>query len=212
MDVVDITKCALFDGMSEDEILLFLSRSDILTRRFIKNSVIIRSGDVCRSICVVLSGKAVGESVSDDGRVEEMAIFNAGDVFGDIIAMSESGESPVTVKATTDTEIVFIPITEVFAEKLLAANLAKTIAEKYFSLRFRLSCLSKPTIRAKIMEYLYHISDGKTGVVFKIPFTHTELADYLSSNRTAVTRELILLRESGVIDYYGKNYKINRMV
>lgn len=201
--------CPLFEGMDENEINDLLSRGSVSVKRFAKGSVILHSGEVCRSVCIVASGSAAGETVTEDGRIEETASFGEGGVFGDLIAMSGSGESPVTVKAEAETEIIFVPVSDVLNCRRMTANMARSISEKYFSLRFRLSCLTKSTLREKIMNYLYHSAGGKTGVVFTVPFSHSELADYLSVDRSALTRELTSLRREGIIDYYGKNYKIN---
>ncbi|MCQ2977762.1 MAG: helix-turn-helix domain-containing protein, partial [archaeon] len=44
---------------------------------------------------------------------------------------------------------------------------------------------------------------------FKLPFTYTDLADYLSVDRTAMTRELSLLKEEGFIKTVGRKITLN---
>ena len=50
---------------------------------------------------------------------------------------------------------------------------------------------------------------GKSKRVFILPFTYTELADYLSVDRSAMQRELKNLKDEGFISTNGKRITLN---
>lgn len=65
----------------------------------------------------------------------------------------------------------------------------------------RIEILTKKGIRNKLLEYFRINSKSKT--VF-LPFTFTELADYLAVDRSAMSREISNLKEEGFIQIKGK--------
>ena len=67
----------------------------------------------------------------------------------------------------------------------------------------RIELLSKRTIREKLLSYFKIISTRNMSKSFKIPFSLTDLADYLSIDRSAMMRELKSLKEEGVIEKSG---------
>ena len=67
----------------------------------------------------------------------------------------------------------------------------------------RIEVLSKRTIRDKLRAYFTIISARNMSKSFKIPFSLTDLADYLSVDRSAMMRELKSLKEDGFIEKSG---------
>ena len=63
----------------------------------------------------------------------------------------------------------------------------------------RIEILSKKTIRNRLLEY-FHISTQKTGSkIIYLPFSYTELADFLAIDRSAMSREIKNLKNEGFI-------------
>lgn len=64
----------------------------------------------------------------------------------------------------------------------------------------RILILSKKTIRNRLLKY-FEIMRKKSGIrSFRIPFSFTDLADYLGVDRSAMTREIKNLKDEGVIE------------
>ena len=210
-----MTLYPIFSGFSEEDIRLFISASSVKTAAFSKGEILLHEGEECREMGLILEGSCVGETFTESGRRDIAAIFNEGSVFGDVLAMSRGGKSPVTVSALTNVTVMFIPF-----EKLLSAdcingaliikNLAALISEKYFSLLFRVNCLSKLTLREKILYYLHEMLRGSKSPTFSVPFNRNQLADFLSSDRSALSRELSRLKREGIIDFYKNTFSIKK--
>ena len=77
------------------------------------------------------------------------------------------------------------------------------LLKKIVSLNLRIELLSKRTIREKLLGYFNSISTRNHSKTFKLPISLTDLADYLSVDRSAMMRELKLLKEEGFIEKNG---------
>ena len=64
--------------------------------------------------------------------------------------------------------------------------------------------LSQRTIREKLICYFMQLAAQAKASSFSLPFTMVDLADYLSIDRSAMTRELKRMKEEGLIRTEGK--------
>lgn len=72
----------------------------------------------------------------------------------------------------------------------------------------KIDILSKKTIRDKLLEY-FNIESKKFGSrKIYLPFTYTDLADFLSVDRSAMSRELSNLKKEGFIETKGRIIKL----
>ena len=67
----------------------------------------------------------------------------------------------------------------------------------------RIELLTKRSIRDKLIGYFTMLSTRNLSKSFSLPFSLTDLADYLSVDRSAMMRELKLLKEEGFIEKNG---------
>ena len=68
----------------------------------------------------------------------------------------------------------------------------------------RIEILTKKTTRDKLLEYFKQQASEKGTKTFTIPMSFTELANYLSVDRSAMTREISYLRDDGFIKTNGR--------
>jgi len=78
------------------------------------------------------------------------------------------------------------------------------LSNKLKNMNERIEVLTKRTIREKLLEYFSILSKKKVSKSFLLPFSFTDLADYLSIDRSAMMRELKNLKEDGFIESKGK--------
>ena len=70
-------------------------------------------------------------------------------------------------------------------------------------LNTRIELLTKRSIRDKLIGYFTLISSKNLNKSFTLPFSLTDLADYLSVDRRAMMREMKSLKEEGFIEKNG---------
>ena len=78
------------------------------------------------------------------------------------------------------------------------------IAKKMIEKNERIEVLTKRSIREKLLSYLENIKRKKISNTFTLPLSYTDLADYLSIDRSAMMREIKKLKDEGFIDTKGK--------
>ena len=77
------------------------------------------------------------------------------------------------------------------------------ILNKIMDLNTRVEILAKRSIREKLCGYFNILSTRHLNQTFSLPFSLTDLADYLSVDRSAMMRELKCLKDEGFINKTG---------
>ena len=81
------------------------------------------------------------------------------------------------------------------------------ISEKNRNLVRKLSFLSKRTTREKLIAYLSEEAGKQDSGSFIIPFNRQQLADYLSVDRSAMSKELCKMRDEGLIEFAKNRFR-----
>lgn len=136
------------------------------------------------------------------------------DIFGNLISSINSEECTcITKEKTTITYIDYDNITASEITKtdsylMFVQNLIKLMASQLNTKNEHIEILTKRSIRDKLLEYFRVISQKKGSKTFTLPLTFIELANYLSVDRSAMTRELKYLKSEGFIKIDKKRVKL----
>ena len=79
-------------------------------------------------------------------------------------------------------------------------NLLQIISNKINEKNDRIEILTEKTIRNKLLKYFQIVSKKNGSKNIYLPFTFTELAEYIAVDRSAMSRELKNLKEEGFIE------------
>ena len=83
-------------------------------------------------------------------------------------------------------------------------NLFVIMNDKIRSKNERIEILSKKTIRNKLLKYFDIEFKKRKSKYIYLPYNYKDLAEYLSIDRAAMTREIKYLKEDGLIETKGK--------
>lgn len=211
---IDLLKNAdLFDGMDENEIWNILDCLSAKPQHFQKGEYIFHTGEYISTVAFLLEGYVHIQREDYWGNLSILSKIFPGDIFGEAYAIPESDPMLNSALATTDCAIVFFDIRHVFTvctsaccfHTLLIKNLFKIISLKNRSLAQKLSHMSQRTIREKLLSYLSEQSVKTNSPSFDIPFTRQQLADFLSVDRSAMSKELCKMRDEGIL-LFNKNH------
>ena len=130
------------------------------------------------------------------------------DIFGHLLSYEGSEHAGISVVCDSPCDILFIhyatigsPCTKSCAHHhQLTQNLLDLISERALNLSRRVEVLSQRTIREKLICYFMQLAAQAKASSFSLPFTMVDLADYLSIDRSAMTRELKRMKEEGLIE------------
>lgn len=202
----------LFNNLNDleiEEVKNFLS--DIKTYK--SKSTVFNIGDKINYIGILLSGQV--ELAIDDafGNKTILSKLSAPALFAESVLIRGIKEIPLSVVATTDSQIIFFDYKSFSAKNLSSKekvkdNLIDILAGKNLFMRDKLNLFSLQSTRAKILYFLSNESRKNHSKYFTIDFNITELAQYLNLNRSSLSRELSKLKKEGLIDYDKKTFRI----
>ena len=137
-------------------------------------------------------------------------------MFGETFACGTDNLSVVTFIVSEDAAVMFIPFSRVMHSCSMACefhhrlieNMVKLIANKNRDLIQKVDVVSKRTIREKLLTYLSILAQQQNSRYFESPLGRVELAEYLCVDRSALTRELVKMKEDGLIDFDKNCFKI----
>lgn len=148
-----------------------------------------------------------------DGKRTILEEISVGDIFSDMFLSSDSGE--LSVIATTDCKVTFIEYDKLINEcktnkiaPLLLDNLIRLITKKLVKRNERIELLTKRSIRNKLLRYFELEGKKNNSKSFNLRYSYTDLADYLSVDRSAMMRELKNLKDDKLIEDINKKITI----
>ena len=200
---------SIFEGIEEEDIKKMLKCFDAKTRTFKKDRTIVTNIINIKMIGIILEGTANMEKYDYNGNRSIIEKLEKNSVFGEVF--SRLG-SDISVIATSDCEVLFIEYEYLIKRckkgciyhSILTNNVLQLLSKKIVDLNKRLEILSKRTIRDKLLSYFELLANNNPKRSFNLPFTYTDLADYLSIDRSAMMREIKNLKEEGFIETNGK--------
>lgn len=205
-----MNELSIFKGMSSEEIKDALNSLGSRKIAFRKDHIIISNLVEDDLIGIILDGKASIVNYDYLGNRDIIDNLEYDAVFGKPFFKMNSD---VSIIATTDCEVLFIDyhllISHGSKYDKINYNINKLLTSKIYNLYEKIEILSKRTIREKLLAYFENLSKKYHKKSFNLPITYIELADYLSVDRSAMTREIKKLRDEKKINTDGKKITIN---
>lgn len=205
----------LFENISEKNILKLKRILSANTVKYKKNVNILSNVNPDNFIALVDSGSIQFIFNDYDGNKTIIEELNTGEMFGNLISNIASEE--ITCITKEDTQITYIEFDEITNDEIIKndfyiifiKNLIRLLTEQLTTRNNRIELLTKRSTRDKILAYFKYESQKRGAKKFNMPMTFTELANYLSVDRSAMSREIKYLKEDGFIEVNGKKITID---
>ena len=176
-------------------------------KKYPANTLIFHEGEECNHLGIILKGQLIISTLTALDKEYVINILNKNDLFGDTLLFSEKTLYLGDGIVSKDLEVLLISknlLLEMFKDQTFLLNFLSIIAKKSTDLRNRLKLLSHKSIEERILFYLD--SEKKRLKTNKIPIKSKEvLAKLLNIPRPSLSRELIKLKDKGIIDYNRHN-------
>ena len=210
-----IIKTNLFDNIDKKEIPNILENFKSQKKSYDKGNIIIDTGDKVESIYIILNGKIEISKEYDDTRKNIVNILESGEIFAEAIALSTNKISPITAISLNKSELIKINIKYIFDNNLeknnkniFIENLLKIISDKNKFLSIKNDILSQKSLRSKIILYLKYMSNMQKSKKITVPYSRDKLAEFISADRSALSRELNRLAREKMIELNGNKINI----
>ena len=161
-------------------------------------------------ICILIDGSADLIRYDFKGNKNIIEHFSSNEIFGEIFYQINTNNE-FFVLAKKKCEVLFFSYDN-FQKKCkhnckfhetLVSSLPNLMLKKMVDLNVHIEVLSKRSIREKILGYFTILSNQNLNKTFSLPYSFTDLADYLNVDRSAMMRELKILKEDGFIKKTG---------
>lgn len=209
-----IRSSVLFGNLKNEEINRAMDLLDAEIRTYGKGEFLCRPFSGAGKFGLVLSG--VVQVCNDDieGNRIIMAEVTSGKTFGESLCFLEIKDSPVFIYSSEPSEILWLSVRALFGpdEDELCTGLRKQftamLALRALAMNDRIQVLSKVKLRDKLLTYLNQQSEAAGSQTFQIPVNRDDMAAYIGTNRSALSRELSQMKKEGLIDYYKNTFRI----
>lgn len=202
----------LFKGMTEERLCHALSFYKAKIRHYEKGEFIKRTTDSMNFFGFVLSGVVQVYMDELDGSHMVMATVETGRSFGESLCFLRK-ESPIYICAAVPSEILCLDCVNLSnargeEECDILLRFTSMLAQRTLMMNERIQILSKLSIREKLKTMFSEYPGASSGKTFEIPLSREDMAAYLGTDRSALSRELSKMKKEGIIDYYKNSFRI----
>ena len=181
-----------------------------------RGEMIMRLDEDNRSVGILISGTAHLVTTTFDGTKTIIDYFEAGDIFGRRFSPCTQVD-PYLVMAKTKCVVWLVDYEKVITccEKRcskhirLIDSMILTMARRA---QLHVEVLGKRSIRGKLLTYFYQVSKARRSRTFVLPLSLSDLADYISADRSAMMREIKKLNEEKIIVSKANKVTILNMI
>jgi len=209
--------CPLFEGITTEEFNQIRTCFGMLEQNFKTDEHIYDFSERRHLVGILHSGSAVVERIDAHGSRTILEHLHPGSVFGEMLMFENVAGDSITVVCETPCSVCFMPETALKRRcenacnhhSLLVENMFALVTEKASALSERVEVLSRRSIRDKLLCYFQMQAAKGSAKSFELPFSLSALADYISTDRSAMMRELKKMRDEAVLSVIGRQVTLS---
>ena len=171
--------------------------SKVQIKDFLKNETITTYIEKRNQFCILIEGEADLVRYDFYGQKTIIGHFVQFDTFGEVFYPTNTNNE-LFVVAKKKCKVLFYTYDNLDYKcrkncnfhNVLINHISQLLLEKIVNLNMRVELLSKRNIRDKLISYFNLLSANTLSKTITIPFSYTDLADYLSIDRSAMMRDI----------------------
>lgn len=173
-------------------------------RHFKKNEIIFNEEDECNKLGIILKGQVSISTYTLLEKTYDIKTLNEDDIFGEFLLFTDKPYYLGYVASTKETDIAFINKNDLY--KIIKENetffnqFMMQISNDVIKIQNKIKVLSQKTVREKVLFYIKNEIKRTASNTIYIN-SKEELAKIINIPRPTLSRELILLKNDGYIDY-----------
>lgn len=211
-----VTQHPLFAGLDASALSKALDILHAETASYKKGAVLQRTGQRMSHFGLVLSGAVQVCEDDFEGNRMIMAEVGEGGTFGESLCFLKTAGSPVYITASLPAEVLWLSPDALFKAdtnpliRQLELRFTTILARRTLSMNSRIQVLSKLRLRDKLITYFTEQAGAAGSSTFTIAMNRDDLASYMGTNRSALSRELAHMKADGLIDFYRSTFRVVR--
>ena len=197
-----LEKNELFNNVDKTKMLKILGNLKYSIVSYKKGEVIFQEEEICSAIGLIIDGTINIERIYPNGKSIVMSKFKDGDVFGEALLFSKVNKYPATVIALSDCKVLYLTKNEII--KLFSVEnklMEMLLSEKIIILNNKIRSISLKSVRQKVVDYILCEYMNEKNEEIKLKYSKEEIANDIGIPRPSLSRELIKLRDEGLINF-----------
>ena len=200
-----LEKNELFNNVDKTKMLKILGNLKYSIVSYKKGEVIFQEEEICSAIGLIIDGTINIERIYPNGKSIVMSKFKDGDVFGEALLFSKVNKYPATVIALSDCKVLYLTKNEIIklfsVENKLMENFMMLLSEKIIILNNKIRSISLKSVRQKVVDYILCEYMNEKNEEIKLKYSKEDIANDIGIPRPSLSRELIKLRDEGLINF-----------
>lgn len=207
--------CNLFQRIPENKYPNVLSCLQARIATYPAKSTIVNVGDHHFRAGLLLEGRLSEFIYDENGNQVLIRHLDSGCIFGAELACGNALSSEFYIEASRESKVLLLDFKTLLSETTLTcphrmqvtANLLQEMANQITFFNTKVRILSQKKLRDKIKIYLQTQEISEDGNII-LPLSRSKLAEFLSVDRSALSRELCRMRDEGVLVFSGSKIKM----
>nr|WP_302596635.1 Crp/Fnr family transcriptional regulator [uncultured Cellulosilyticum sp.] len=202
--------------MSTKDIISVLSHLPVSLHTYKKDEVICKQGEDFFNLGILLEGKIQSSKtyMTNDNFI--LNTLCSPDVFGENIICAGCTTMPYTLHAIQDTVLLLIDGSAVLTMNKQTSsymsqfliNMVRLMAQRSISTNTQIDYSRITSLRKRVAIFLLNHYNETKQPLFTVSLSRSEMANYLSVTRPALSKVLAELKKENIIDYYKDSFKI----
>lgn len=200
-----LKKSSVFQDTEDCDLLHILTFFQCEIKAYKKDDIIVNIGDPFTRAGLILNGAISGSFFSENSDEINMNHFGQGAMFGEALVFAQIHQTPIQIRVIKDATILFFDFSRLWTDRPkdpcllpVTVNLLQSLSKRNVFLNQKVRILSQHKLRDRVKVYLRYRPIDKNNTIH-IPFSITQLAEFLSVNRSALSRELSHLQNEGIL-------------
>ncbi len=208
-DLLSFSVSTLCRGVDVVELDRLLCTVQCRLESYSRGSIILLAGSRYDELRIILEGTVSAEMNHPSGKSVVIETIKAPDPIAPAILFAPRRALPVTVTANTDCRLLVLPLETILdlcqRNRLFLINLLSEIGGKLSLFAEKFKLLEFSSLRSRIAAYLRGRLENDR---YTLPISKEKLAEFLSTTRPSLSRELSALVHEGIIQVEGRTIRV----
>ena len=205
---MELREIKIFKNLTDEDLEIITSKTEFVEKNYAKGEYIFMAGDKSGDLFYLIEGKINVYQIDSNGKRFIFQNFDKPTLFGEVYSyLNEPFD--FDCECAKDSKILIIKdfknIFEVPCPENFLRSYINFLSKKCLAISKKNQITSQASIRKKIGKYL--LQNENQGKV-KLTMKSEDLADYLSTTRPSLSRELSKMADEGLIKVGGDYIEI----
>lgn len=196
-----------FRGLTQEEMKYFIKETGAAVKYYEKGTRVLKAYESNGRIGILADGEAIILAEDRFGNESVGHRLERGALLGCISAILPEYPNPASIEAVSDVWILWVSYKKLLESGahfgrihgIIMSNLLIAFSQKNVLMMQKLEILSQKTLRERLILYLLHHARHQRTMQVRVP-GRVQLAKELECNRSALTREIGLMKKEGLLE------------